>query len=158
MEERDRLILRILYETGCTVKELVGLRYSDVDFAGRAIHISRKSARSGPRNVYVSAQLLDAIREYKHKNPSPYLLSTRQSNRMTRKRVRQIVQGLLGSAGFAGHGPQTIRYTHIVHAYSKGIPLPAIQRQVGLGRSRAIEIFSQLPNLETGDAYSKFLE
>jgi len=54
--------------------------------------------------------------------------------------------------------PQTLRYTHIVHAYLKNVPIDAIQSQVGLKRSRAIELFSKLPELSQQDPYKSFYD
>jgi len=156
--ERDSLILRLLYETGCTVNELVNIKRSD--FEGNIIRIRPKHARNHePRTAYISDTLLKEIRGFCRKKPEgDFLFSTRQSSCMTTKRIRQLVQKYCSTARIGRVNPQVLRYTHIVHAYQRNIPLDAIQRQVGLKRSRAIEIFEQLPELETKDAYKRFTE
>jgi len=156
---RDDLILTVLYEAGCTVNELVHIKMIDFNFSVNTLRIGKKSARnSSERMVYISGSLISKIELFRKENPeSPFLLYTRQSKSMTTKRIRQIIQKMFSSIGIEG-GPQTIRYTHIVHAYKKKIPLDAIQRQVGLKRSRAIEIFSQLPELSDIAAYESFTD
>jgi hypothetical protein len=77
---------------------------------------------------------------------------------MTTKRVHQLVEKYCVLSALPALGPQILRYTHIVHAYQKNIPIDAIQHQVGLKRSRAIEIFQELPELDTKDAYKRFIE
>jgi len=156
--ERDSLILNLLYETGCTVNELVNIKTRD--FTGNILKIRSHHARNREaRSVFISESLLKRIRAFCQTATSgEYLFSTRQSRSMSTKRIRQLVQKYCSVCGIIGANPQILRYTHIVHAYQKGIPLEAIQNQVGLKRSRAIEIFEQLPERKTTDAYRKFMD
>jgi len=155
---RDDLICNILYETGCTVNELVNIRKKDLDLKAGQISIRSKNARNKEsRTVFISKELARKIKPYLEENrESPYLFCTRQSDSITTKRVRQIVVALFNKIGITDGSPQVLRYTHIVHAYKRNIPLAAIQKQVGLKRSRAIEIFSQLPVNDMKGAYSNF--
>jgi len=157
---RDDLIISILYETGCTVSELVNIRIVDFDFEKNRLTIEWENARNNQtRQVYISNNLIMKIKEYIKENPHrEYLFYTRQSPQMTTKRICQLVKKYCILSGLKEFTPQILRYTHIVHAYQKKIPLDAIQRQVGLKRSRAIEIFSQLPELVTENAYRNFIE
>lgn len=108
------------------------------------------------REAQISQNLLTTIKKYlkNNKTPSKYLFSTRQSSNITQKRVQQI----LGQYQIKGIKitPQIIRYTHIAHAYQKGVAIQDITKQVGLRRSRTIEIFSQLET--TGSSYDNFLK
>lgn len=156
--ERDDIIIRLLYETGCTVNELVNIKKADLCEGG--LRIARRSARNRhARQVFVSDKLLGKIRNFCSAMPEDaHILCTRQSSAMTTKRVRQLVQHYCMLAGVSDAGPQVLRYTHIAHAYQKQVPPDAIQRQVGLRRSRAIEIFQQLPRQDTREAYKGFIE
>ncbi|MFW6014095.1 MAG: tyrosine-type recombinase/integrase [Candidatus Nanoarchaeia archaeon] len=155
---RDDLILHILYYTGCTVNELVNIKIKDIDFRNQFLHIRKSSSRNNyHRRVFLSQKVLDKINTYLKENPSSeYLFSTRQSRKMTTKRVRQIVQSLCLQINIKDATPQILRYTHIAHAYQKNIPVDAIQKQVGIRRSRAIEIFNQLKMTKLKDAYREF--
>jgi len=156
-DERDFLIFHLLYETGCTVNELVNIKTRD--FTGNILKIRSHHARNREaRSVYISENLLRRVRAFCNIAKGEYLFSTRQSRSMSTKRIRQLVQKYCSVCGIIGANPQILRYTHIVHAYQKGIPLEAIQNQVGLKRSRAIEIFEQLPERKTTDAYRKFMD
>jgi len=159
MNNRDDLMICLLYETGCTVAELVGICFRHIDLNSNKLTIASEHARNKElRRVFISDKLIKKIRIYRKNNPDgKYLFSSRQSETITTKRVRQLVQKNLKSIGITKAGPQILRYTHIVHAYQKNIPLTAIQKQVGLKRSRAIEIFQQLPELETEGAYKRFM-
>jgi integrase len=156
---RDSLILRILYETGCTVNELVNIKRSHCDFVANTVRIRPEHARNHANRVaYISERLSKDLQSYGSLHEGEYILSGRQGEGLTTKRIRQLVQKYCEQCGIHDAGPQVLRYTHIVHAYQKNIPLQAIQRQVGLRRSRAIDIFQELPELGSKDAYRKFIE
>ncbi len=158
--QRDDVILKVLYFTGCTVNELVNIRISDIDLKQRTIRIrSQNSRNKTARKVFISKTLAQTLKKFLAiKTKSIYLLSTRQSPQMTTKRVRQIVGSLCRRCRIKNATPQIFRYTHIAHAYRKNIPVDAIVRQVGLKRSRAIEIFNQLRLNKVEDAYRAFEE
>lgn len=155
---RDDLILCILYNSGCTVNELVNIKIKDIDFKKGMLSISKDSSRNKhSRRVFISPKVIDKIKKYiDESTSSAYLFSTRQSPQITTKRVRQIVQNLCKKIKVTDVTPQIMRYTHIAHAFMKNIPVDAIQAQVGLRRSRAIEIFNQLKINSPKDAYQAF--
>ena len=134
----------------------------DFDFSKGTLTIYAENSRNHESRVaHVSKSLIALVKEYinsaaANAKKSEYLFATRQSKAMTTKRARQIVHKYCNIAGIKTNNPQVIRYTHIVHAYLKGIPFNAIASQVGLKRSRAIEIFSQLPDLAANNPYNKF--
>jgi len=155
---RDQLIIELLYETGCTVNELIYIERKDIDAKNSSVKIKKKNARNKEaRQIFVSGGLLNKIVSFFDDSPaSIYLFTSRQSKQITTKRVRQIVGKWCREIGIKDATPQILRYTHIVHAYMKKIPLSAIRQQVGLKRSRAIEIFSQLPVMDIKEAYRNF--
>lgn len=158
---RDKLIILLLYETGCSVTELINIKLKDIRNRSCEIVIESSVRSNEPRIAQVSKELLDTVKEYlleKKKErsvASNYLLSTRQSRSMTQKRIQQILSEYKSKSG-EKITPQILRYTHIAHAYSKGVGVGEITRQVGLKRSRAIEIFSQLKSKTNG--YDRFFE
>jgi len=163
-DERDKLILELLYATGCTVNELVNIKVSDIDFRLKKVHIRAANSRNHESRIsYLSTELTWNIRDFlkvikRFEDRQGYLLFTRQSSQMTTKRIRQLVQKYTLAAGIIGkNNPQILRYTHIVHAYMKNVPIAAIQKQVGLKKTRAIQIFSELQTKTTEKDYRKFL-
>lgn len=161
---RDSLILELLYKTGCTVNELVNLKVADIDFRKKTATFRARSSRNHEQRVAILPTTLTLeIKEFlrtkgKFQAKQSYIFDTRQSPQMTTKRIRQIVQDCTKKAGIKGkNNPQILRYTHIVHAYMRNIPIASIQRQVGLKRSRAIQIFTELKTETYENDYRKFL-
>ena len=130
---RDRLFIRVLYETGCTVKELVHIRAGDVH-QGRIV-FSDRACRIGD-------DLFQVLRTVTvNRKPWEFLFSTRQSRQITTKRVRQLIQ-LYSSRVFGSKiNPYALRYSHVFQALSDNVPLLAVQKQVGLAHVRASQLY-----------------
>jgi integrase len=133
-DTRDQIILRLIYETGCTVNELVNVKINDIDFSKCIVKIHAENSRNHEyREAVLSSRLCNLIKAFAQENTkSEYVLYTRQSGYITTKRIRQIVQGHCSNIGIRDANPQILRYTHIAHAYLKNIPVDAIQKQVGM--------------------------
>ncbi len=158
--ERDRLILDFLYESGCTVNELVNVKVSDLDPKEATAHIrSEGNKYREERHCYISKSLAKRIERFcKDKKPTSYIFDTRQSAQMTTKRIRQLVMIYLSKIHLEYKAfPQTFRYTHIIHAYQKGVPISAIEAQVGLKHTRLIQVISSLETQEEKKIYRRFL-
>ena len=156
-DKRDDLILGILYETGCTVNELVNVKIKNVDFKGSRICFPSESTKTHkPRISYVSGSLIKKIKEFIKEGSSDYVLSTRQSKQITTKRIRQIIQSYSAFVNIEKLNPQILRYTHIAHAIKKGIPAKAVQEHVGIDSLRMSQICDSIIPEEKEDVYKKF--
>lgn len=160
--KRDRLILEVLYETGCTVGEAVKLKKDDLDVANKQIGFPAEITKSKtPKTSRISERLsseLDSYLEEREKEgeKSRYLFSSRQSESMTTKRVRQLVQKYGRKTGLGKILPQMIRYAHVMHAVEKGLPLAAIEKQTGLDKIRLVQIMDTVKRQEPDDIYLSF--
>lgn len=164
-DSRDRLIVKLLFELGCTQKELVNIRVRDVDFKRFSVNIHKKNTRNNhERPSFISINLSNEITNYlklqkRLEKKAAYLLQTRQSSKMTPRRIRQIIKCYTTRIGLEGKShPQVIRYTHLIHAYKKRIPLSAIEDQVGLKKARLIQIISGIALPDSRKEYRQFLE
>lgn len=158
--ERDQLIIELLYELGCSQNELIKIKVSDINFReNRVLIAAGKSKR--PRVSSFSKSTSEIIQQHISNNKlgqNSYILCTRQSKYMTTKRVRQIVQDALKkSLGSEIKNPKILRYTHVAHAYLKNIPLAAIESQTGLTRSRMIQLFREIKVKKPDYNYANFL-
>ena len=61
----DRLLLALLYNTGMRLSELINLKESQIDGAGRVIKVLGKGNKE--RVIPVSGVLLEAVRDYREK-------------------------------------------------------------------------------------------
>ena len=156
-DERDKLILLVLYETGCTVNEVVHIKLNEMDFTKRHIRFPAESTKAGKSKISsISLDLVNKLQKFTHNFTTTYLFSTRQSGMITTKRVRQLIQSYSKKAGLGKVNPQIIRYTHVARALEKGIPLLAIQKQLGMERLRLVQIYEALDTQVEEGAYERF--
>ena len=130
---RDKLLVRFLYESGCSISELSELKTSTLHADGTLLIGSRKAV--------ISAELAHELL----KQADTYVFHTRQTPTITPKRIQQILKPYIAAVHKGKVTPHVLRYTHIVHAYTQGVPLAAISEQTGLTCVRLGQIVAELP-------------
>jgi len=141
--ERDKLLARFLYESGCTVSEASELKTTNVHKDGTII-FSDRTAR-------ISTNLAHSLLT----QAGSYIFHTRQTPNITPKRIQQILKPYLSAVHKGKVTPHLLRYTHIMHAYERGVPLPAIASQTGLTMVRLGQI---LADSTSKQGYNAFFE
>ena len=135
--ERDRLIIDLLYETGCYLNELVRIKVGNINFSKATIFFSPKKTSS------ISKKLCNELKQFvdeNKKSAKEFLFSTAQSKRISEKRVRQLVQGYSLKAFGEKINPKCIKYSHIADAFEKKLSPKKIQQQTGTGPLRITQI------------------
>ncbi|MFH2021575.1 MAG: site-specific integrase [archaeon] len=153
---RDRILLRILYETGCTLKELVALKVSDI--LGKKISVVNHSTKN-VRFSHISSKLAKDIKAYILGNllkKEDFLLSSRQGKGISEKRVRQLIQQYAMDCFSKKISAHDFRYFHIAHAYTSGVLLQNIARQLGITSYRAFQVVEEL-GISPAYNYNNFL-
>jgi site-specific recombinase XerD len=154
---RDKLLIKILYETGCSLTELVYIKVADIQ--KNKIKISDKESKKF-RYSRISQKLYSDIMNYvKGNNLSndSFVLSTKKSQRISEKRVRQLVQYYAIKAGLGKINPQMFRYYHIMHSYENGVFIENIAEQLGIKRFRIFQILTEQKINIKKDFYENFL-
>jgi integrase len=140
---RDRLLVRLLYESGCSLHEISELKANAVQADG-TIHFS-------DRKAVISAELARELLQ----QASTYIFHTRQTATITPKRVQQILKPYIAAIHKGKTTPHILRYTHIVHAYKQGLQLGAISQQTGLTPVRVAQIVAEVPQAQGYGAFFK---
>ena len=161
--ERDYLLIRILYELGCTLRELVNIRIRDVDFNENKILIRKFNSRNKEdRSARISRITLRRLQDYliSQKLLSKkvaYLFQTRRGRPLTTRRIFQIVRFYCKRSDVSDNpSPQLIKYAHIVHAYLNDIPISDIEKHVGIAKQRLVQIFEKIEHEQDDDKYASF--
>lgn len=131
--QRDKLIVRLLYESGCSISEISELRASAVHSDGTVQFANRKA--------HISSELAQELL----KQADSYVFHTRQTPTITPKRIQQILKPYIAAVHRGKTTPHILRYTHIIHAYKQGLQLQAISRQTGLTAVRVAQIVAEVP-------------
>lgn len=166
---RDRLIILLLYSTGCRVGELCRMRIEEIDFESGFMRIPGENTKTKvPRTVRVGKEVLSEIRAFlrMEKRRAGLVFRSRQGGGLTSRRVEQIIGGYAEKAGIQriysidvlgrklqAVTPHTLRHTHIVHALMNKVPITAVQKQVGHKRLTTTQIYSDLAPEQVKEAY-----
>ena len=151
---RDRIILQLLFETGCSVNELCSVKVSDYVQPKEYTQFNR--IKFSQRYSVISETLAVEIRKYilfRKRRGDEYLFSQNVKRPLSVKRVEQVVDIIYDGK----IKPMQIRYMHIIHAASKGLTPDTICEQTGLLRQRVLQILDAY-NMTYRQSYSLFFE
>jgi len=141
ISERDHLLLRLLYNTGARVSEIIGVKVSDVVLVGAAcVHLHGKGRKQ--RSLPLWRSTVKDVRAWLKLNPqlatTSALLPNRDGNAMTRSNVTQRLALAVRSAAkalpdLATHhiSPHTIRHTTAMHLLQSGAGIEVIALWLG---------------------------
>ncbi len=142
--ERDRLFLRLLWETGVRVSEAILLRLEDVGRQG--IRVLGKG--SVERVVFVQDSLVSAILFYAQENGldrDDFLFPSRRGGHITKQRADQIIKqaGRRACLRRSVHA-HLFRHGYAINFLNCGGRLDALQEQLGHRDINTIRIYLRL--------------
>ena len=129
--ERDRLFLRVLWETGVRVSEAISIKLADVGRDG--IRVLGKGSRE--RVVFVQDGLVTAILFYgqeKGLERNDYLFASRKGGHITKQRADQIIRRATKKATIGRNvHAHLFRHGYAINFLNCGGRLDALQEQLG---------------------------
>jgi site-specific recombinase XerD len=133
--DRDRLVLLMLLDTGLRASELCGLDGGDVDTTTGAVLV-RHGKGQKQRTVYLGARMRRELSQYWRKvgKPGPKMpvwTSSNTGDRLTDSGLRQLLQRLGERAGVAHCSPHTIRRTYALWSLRNGMDVHTLAALMG---------------------------
>lgn len=113
---RDKLILRLLWATGCRLSEMLMLTVKDISLKDRALYmwtLKRREKRRYQRIVLVDDATIDLIKKYMR----TYNVKTGALIKIKKRRVQQIVYETGVLAGIPRVGIKKIHAHHFRHSH-----------------------------------------
>jgi integrase len=167
--ERDRILVRVLFETGCSIQELANIKVKD--HMPAKDHTTLPAITFGIRKSAISSELssqLTKLTASRNRNKDEYLFSQKPSKPFSVKRIEQIFESSFSDAAqrlFKKNKiskkirtkPYDIRYLHIIHAITKGLTIDSISAQTGISRQRITQLLDEL-KLSNIQSYTSFFE
>lgn len=145
---RNSLIIDLLYQTGMRRSELLGLRTSSIDRAGKSVKVLGK--RNKERLIPINVELLEAIDRYlvlrsEHvKDPEVNaLFVTRGGAPAYESLIYRIVKKYLGMVtSLDKKSPHVLRHTFATHMLNDGADLNAIKELLGHANLSATQVYT----------------
>ncbi len=157
---RDRLIIKLLYETGMRVGELTALTIGDVDLESGEITIQQAKRHAEGRKVpLINSWTKSMLRDYigTRKNRKDSLFVSNKRSPLSRRQVERMISNYGESIGLDKdkRHPHVLRHTHAVYALKSGIDLRTLQQNLGHSSIEVTAIYLTMDIDDRKEAYSK---
>ncbi len=155
--ERDRLIIRLLYATGLRVSELVGLRKDDVDLEGRSLRVMGKGGKE--RIVYFPASLVGPLRRQMESSRGPWLFPSRRGGHLHYTTVEKIVKRAARRAGIKKRvTPHVLRHSFATRSLEAGMDIREIQELLGHANLNTTQVYAHVSRRRLKRDYERIWE
>ena len=133
--ERDRLIVRLIYATGVRVSELCAITGEDIDFEEQTIRVKGKGDKI--RTVFIDEETLEEINRFIGNIIEGPLFPGQQGNHISPR----TVQHLFKQYAPAGITPHKIRHSYASELYRRSKNLRVVQENLGHSSIKTTEIY-----------------
>ncbi len=161
--ERDKLIIRLLADTGIRLGELLGLRADDLIEQGRERYIKVRGKGQRDRLVPLAPQLYTRLQRYARRSGARIFVTSRRSPKthefepLASRSVQNMIAFNAVAAGIERHvHPHLFRHSFATHALRKNMNPLALQRI--LGHADLSMISGVYAHLTPSDSYAAMLE
>lgn len=149
---RDYCIITLFLNCGMRLSELVNLNVQDANLTEKTLRLLGKGNKE--RIIYINNACVDAIREYKESRKNPQtepnaLFLSKFNKRISKRRVQQVIEDALKSAGLDQKGLSThkLRHTAATLMYQHGKTDTLVLKEILGHKSIATtEIYTHVSN------------
>ena len=155
--QRDRLILRMLYETGIRRAELVGLHEASVDLGALTLKVRGK--RNKERLIPIEIELAHNISDYltlKHQtwDDREWLFVNSKGEQMSGTGVYYVVRKYMSQLSDADRvSPHVFRHSFATHIISEGGNIEAVRNLLGHESLATTEIYTHVGREHLKEVY-----
>lgn len=151
---RDRLIMEMLYSTGCRVSELVDINLEDVEIRSGSILVRGKGGKE--RFVFLGSKAKQALREYlairslrrperDSVDSSRALIWNLRGQRLTQRGVAMILEEYVQKSGILKRvSPHTFRHSFATHLLDHGADIRAVQEMLGHSSLSTTQVYTHV--------------
>ncbi|MCD6396110.1 MAG: tyrosine-type recombinase/integrase, partial [Spirochaetaceae bacterium] len=159
---RDRVILEMLYSTGCRVSELVSLKVSDISIKKRTAIVYGKGGKS--RWVFLTRGTADILSSYlllrkakiaeSSRSEDFLLILNRNGFGISVRGIRFIINKYIKAIGISKHiSPHTFRHTFATHMLNNGAGIRVVQELLGHSSIATTQIYTHIGIDKLKDVY-----
>lgn len=144
----DKLVLKLLYQTGIRLSELINLRINAIDFNKRQIKVLGKGNKERvlPLSAEICAELNSYHQEKKkvfEKSDASVVLLTPKGEKLYPGYVYQTVRAYLSLATtISKKSPHVLRHTFATHLMNNGADLNAVKDLLGHSSLAATQVYT----------------
>ena len=154
--ERDYCMVVLFLNCGMRLSELVGMDLGDIDMEQRQIRLFGKGHKE--RMVYLNDACMEALQIYLNKrntmeglNPKEraVFITRRRKERISNRRVEQLVTGAMKAAGLRGFSTHKLRHTAATLMYQTGnVDILTLKQLLGHSNVGTTQIYTHLQEFQ----------
>jgi integrase/recombinase XerD len=161
-EQRDQVMIELMYAAGLRVSELVGLNVQDVSLRNSTVRTMGKGSKE--RVVPLHEIAVEAVQAYLSEvrpqlegfHQTDALFINRRGDRMTRQGFWQRLRQCALRAGLDGHiSPHTLRHSFATHLLHGGASLRHVQELLGHASISTTQIYTHLTSDHVRKEYDR---
>lgn len=153
---REKMLVDVLFSTGCRISELCGIRIQDVDFRTGEVLVTGKGNKQ--RIVYLNPAAMLSIRDYlkSRADENPYLVVSERAphHQMDRNRVGRIIKAI-GARANVDVTPHVLRHTTATIALRSGMPVQSIQKMLGHSSIATTMIYAETDQTDVKSEHNR---
>ena len=154
--ERDYCMVVLFLNCGMRLSELVGMDLGDIDLEQRQIRLFGKGHKE--RMVYLNDACVDALQRYLSKRNTleglqpkekAVFVTRRRKERISNRRVEQLVTGAMKAAGLKGFSTHKLRHTAATLMYQTGnVDILTLKHLLGHSSVGTTQIYTHLQEFQ----------
>lgn len=160
INQRDSLIIELLYATGLRVSELVNIKIKDINMTEKTIKVLGKGSKE--RIVIYNNHTSSALKKYLNngyhdfnKQNNGYLILNKNGDKLSDRYVRNIINKLVQKAGLnIKISPHTIRHTFATDMLEEGADLVTVKELLGHESLNTTSIYTHITNDQIKKTYN----
>lgn len=160
INERDTLIIELLYATGIRVSELVNIKIKDINREDKSIKVLGKGDKerivlyNNHTEKALDTYLNDGYHNFNKQN-NGYLILNKNGGKLSERYVRVIINNLVRKAGLdIKISPHTIRHTFATDMLEEGADLITVKELLGHESLNTTSIYTHVTNEQIKKTYN----
>lgn len=154
--ERDRLIIVLLYMLGLRVSELVGLSWEDFKPTQDGVLVTVLGKGSKTRILVLERGLFHELLKLPKSEKTEAVFLSRFGNRLDRHGIHRLVKDAAERAGINPHtSAHWLRHAHACHSLKHGAGIDLLMKSLG---HSSLSTTSRYLHCQVGECTSKFIE
>lgn len=159
LDQRNLLILEMLYATGIRVGELVNIKLNDIDFYNKSIKILGKGRKE--RIVFYGSFCEDILDLYLNngrrellKSNNDYLFLNKNGSRLSSRYIGKMIDTVIRKCEVDYHiSPHTLRHTFATDMLNAGADLMSVKELLGHSSINTTSIYTHITNEQIKKVY-----
>ena len=137
--EKHKIVVELLYSSGLRLQELVNLKFEDIDFTEKTIHVRQGKGRKD-RLTIVSQRVLDRL----DKQGIGYVLKGR-NGKYTKRSVQEVLNKLSKKVSIQQKvTPHVLRHSFATHLLEDGVDIRYIQSLLGHTHLETTQMYTKV--------------